>query len=124
LLNFLKQRRQMKPVSSLTNRAADVELLRRCKRAITDVAENADVVLYGSRARGDAGEGSDYDILVIVDGPVDMALEEKMVDNVYPLELESGQILTLIVYNKQQWDSALYRAMPFRKSVEQEGVVL
>lgn len=114
----------MKPVSSLTSDSAEVELLRRCKRAITDVAENADVVLYGSRARGDAGEGSDYDILVIVDGPVDMALEEKMVDNVYPLELESGQILTLIVYNKQQWDSALYRAMPFRKNVEREGVVL
>ena len=114
----------MKPVSSLTSNAADIELLRRCKRAITDVASNTDVVLYGSRARGDAGEDSDYDILVIVDGPADMALEEKMVGNVYPLELESGQILTLIVYSKQQWDSALYRAMPFRKNVEREGVVL
>ena len=114
----------MKTLSDLTNSCADVELLRRCKKAVTDVAGDADVVLYGSRARGDAGEYSDYDILIIVDGLVDMALEERILSNVYPLELESEQMLTLIVYNKQQWDSPLYRAMPFHKNVDREGVLI
>jgi predicted nucleotidyltransferase len=85
---------------------------------------DADVVLYGSRARGDSGKGSDYDILVIVDGSVDIALEERILDNVYPLESESGQILTLVVYSRQQWDSPLYKAMPFHKNVDREGVRL
>ena len=44
----------MKPVNLWTNNTADIELLRRCKKAITDIAANADVVLYGSRARGHA----------------------------------------------------------------------
>jgi len=104
--------------------AADVELLQRCKKAIRQAVPDADVVLYGSRARGDAGEYSDYDILIIVNGPVDMALKKTILDNVYPLELESGAVMTLITYSKQQWDSPLYRAMPLHKNVDREGVLL
>ena len=114
----------MKSVDLLTNRAVDIELLERCKKAIRNVVADADVVLYGSRARGDAEKSSDYDILVIVNRQVDMALKEKILDSVYPLELDSGEMLTLIVYNRQQWDSALYRAMPFHKNIEREGVLL
>jgi len=114
----------MKSMNLWTNGVADIKLLRQCKRAITKVAANADVILYGSRARGDADKYADYDILVIVNGPVDMALKEKILANIYPLELESGEMLTLIVYSSQQWDSALYRAMPLHKNVEREGVLL
>jgi predicted nucleotidyltransferase len=114
----------MRPLNSLTSSAADTTLLQRCKKAVTDVVGDAEVILYGSRARGDAQEDSDYDILVIVDGPVNMALEERILSKVYPLELDTGAMLTLIVYNRQQWDSALYRAMPFHKNVDREGVVV
>jgi predicted nucleotidyltransferase len=114
----------VKPVNLWTSSVADATLLQQCKRAITDVVADADVILYGSRARGDADEDSDYDILVIVNGTVDMALEEKMVSNVYPLELDTGAVLTLIVYSREQWDSPLYRAMPFHKNVDKEGILL
>lgn len=114
----------MIPFGSWKAEAADVELLRRCKKAIRQAIEDSDVILYGSRARGDAGEHSDYDILIIVNGPVDMAVEMRIRENVYPLELETCEVLTLIVYGKQQWDSPLYRAMPFHKNVDREGVLL
>ena len=107
-----------KPVS------ADIELLKRCKNAIRQVVPDADVILYGSRARGDASEDSDYDILILVNGTAEMPLERKIRSNVYPLELDSGAVLTLFVYSKQQWDTLLYRAMPFHKNVDREGVLL
>jgi predicted nucleotidyltransferase len=103
---------------------ADIELLKRCKKAIRQVAPDADVILYGSRARGDAGEYSDYDILVLTDGPADIPVHEKMIDSIYPLELDTGAVLTLSIYNRQQWDTPLYRAMPFHKNVDCEGVLL
>jgi len=104
--------------------AADADLLRRCKQGIREVVPDADVILYGSRARRDAASDSDYDLLVLVDQPVDGGLRERLVSGIYPLELETGAVLTLITCSRSQWNSALYKAMPFRQNVEREGVLL
>ncbi len=114
----------MKTLNSWTGKTADTELLRRCKEAITDVVPDATVILYGSRARGDASEYSDYDIMVIVNQTVNMAMKERILDNIFPIELETGAVLTYIVHNKEKWDSPLYQAMPLHKNVDRDGVIL
>jgi predicted nucleotidyltransferase len=102
---------------------ADIDLLKRCKQAIRQVVPDADVILYGSRARGDADEYSDYDILVLTNGPADIPIHEKMIESISPLE-NDGAVLTLAIYNRQQWDTPLYRAMPSHKNIDREGVLL
>jgi predicted nucleotidyltransferase len=102
--------------------AADRQLLAECKAAIREVTPEADLILYGSRARGDAQKDSDYDLLVLVDREVDMDLERAIVDRLVPLEVQTGKVLTVLIYSRSQWDSALYRAMPFHKNVTREGV--
>jgi predicted nucleotidyltransferase len=114
----------MIPVDDWKPVNADAELLKSCKKAIRQVVSDADVILYGSRARGDASEYSDYDILVLTDGSADIPVHKKMIESIYPLELDTGAVLTLAVYNRLQWDTPLYRAMPFHKNVDREGVIL
>jgi predicted nucleotidyltransferase len=103
---------------------ADRQLLAECKAAIQEVAPDASVILYGSRARGDAQEDSDYDLLVLVGRETDIQLERAIVNQLVPLEVRTGQVLTVLLYSRSQWDSALYRAMPFHKNVTREGVLL
>lgn len=104
-------------------RTADADLLQRCKQALRAVVPDADVILYGSRARGDAAEDSDYDLLVLVDRPADVAMHKRLISSISPLE-ESGAVLTLMIYNRDLWNSRLHKAMPFHENVEREGVLL
>jgi predicted nucleotidyltransferase len=105
-------------------RAGDRELLAECKAVIREVAPEAELVLYGSRARGDARDDSDYDLLVLVDRDADMALERAVVARLVPLEMRTGRALAVLAYNRAQWDSALYRAMPLHQNVAREGVTI
>jgi predicted nucleotidyltransferase len=113
----------MIPYESWQAKTADADLLQRCKKAIRTVVPDAEVILYGSRARGDAKDDSDYDLLVLVDRPADVAIHKQLISSISPLE-EDGAVLTLNVHNRDLWNSRLYRAMPFHENVDREGVLL
>jgi len=99
-------------------------LLARCREAIRTIAPRAMVILYGSRARGDAKPDSDYDLLVLLEEKADWVLEDRIRQSLYPLELETGAVLTVTCYGKEDWYSAIYQAMPFVRNVEREGIPL
>ena len=99
-------------------------LLRDCKAAIQRVVPGAEVVLFGSRARGQQHQYSDYDLLVLVDSPADIAIKEQLVSEIYPLELKAEQMISLVVYNKQQWNSLPYKTMPLHLNIDREGIVI
>ena len=103
---------------------ADTEILQQCKQAICRVLPDAEVFLYGSRARGDSAPDSDYDILILTDKPVNIKMKEDLISSIYPIELETGAVMTLIAHNHKEWNSQLHKAMPFGKNIERDGVLL
>jgi predicted nucleotidyltransferase len=53
------------------------------RRTIDSIDPKAEVILYGSRARGDEHADSDWDILILTDYPVDLETENKFRDKLY-----------------------------------------
>jgi len=114
--------RQLNECSTITEK--EKNLLSRCRDAIQKISPEAKVILYGSRARGNAEPESDYDLLVLVDNPVNLEEEHIFRKQLFPIEIETGCVLTVNVYSYRDWNSQLYRAMPFHKNVEREGLFL
>jgi predicted nucleotidyltransferase len=100
------------------------ELLQRVKQAVHKVEPEADIILYGSRARGDAQAESDWDFLILLDGVVDDARTDAVRHRLYEIEWESGEVLCSIVRSRQAWDSPRHQATPFAKSVLAQGIPL
>lgn len=87
------------------------------------ISDGGHIVLYGSRARGDAKEGSDWDLLVLLDKA---EIEQQDYDGICymltSLGWELGEIIIPVLYTKNEWDNSSHT--PFYKNVESEGIVL
>ena len=79
------------------------------------------VVVYGSKARGDAGPESDVDVLVLVrDGPGAVETARKLVYG--DINESYGVDHSVVVRTTAQWNEDLEMELPFPRNVEAEGV--
>ena len=99
-------------------------LLERCRDIVVSIEPGAEVILYGSYVRGEAGPDSDYDIFVLVDGSLTRKLEDQISFALYYLEYESDVILSVHIYEKSLFQSPLGKVMPLFNNVRAEGVRL
>lgn len=99
------------------------QIRRHIREYVNSIDSKAEVILYGSRARGDERADSDWDILILTDYPVDLVTEEKFRDKLYDLELEIDEPLSVFIYSKNEWKRR-QRITPFYKNVNKEGIAL
>ena len=79
------------------------------------------ILLFGSRARGDAQDGSDYDMLVVVDHctpelrAVILEVESQLMERY-------GALVATVLQSETEWQQL--RGFPLARNITREGVPL
>ena len=84
---------------------------------------DAKAVLFGSRARGDARQDSDWDVLVLLGKDRITASDQDTV--AYPIHeigWEIDEMVNPVMYTMREWESK--RGTPFYENVMREGIAL
>ena len=79
------------------------------------------VILFGSRARGTHRTDSDYDLLLVVPRK-DRALMDALYEAVLDVLLAHGRLVSLKVYEQQEFARLQALESPFMKRVMEEGI--
>lgn len=112
----------MRVHSNSLHSAVSNDVVSRIKHvAASSVPQDGEVILYGSRARGDAHSSSDWDLLILVNKE---RLEQADYDSIsYPFVLlgcDLGEEINPILYTKKEWES--YKITPFYENVTRDGI--
>lgn len=85
--------------------------------------ERAELILFGSYARGDADDGSDVDVLCLVDSPRQVIAERnwQVGELASDALLEHGVVLSPIVENRAFFEQNA-EILPFFRNIRREGV--
>jgi predicted nucleotidyltransferase len=99
-------------------------ILRKCRAVLEALYGDRlkGVILYGSTARREDTSESDIDLLVLLDGPVNIAAEIRRIwDELYPVQLECDREISIRpadAASYQRGESMLYQ------SILEEGVAV
>lgn len=86
------------------------------KSAINNKNPQAEVILFGSFARGQESKDSDWDILILLNIPhADRKTEKEYREELFDVELETGQPISTFVYSKQDWETR-HSGTPYSKT--------
>lgn len=83
---------------------------------------DAEIILFGSKTRGDFDKESDIDLLIVIDAPVTSKLEEDITEITYDIELRYDVVFGKIIENRDFWKSPLANAMPIHLNIDRDGV--
>jgi len=91
-------------------------------KRIKELNPDAEIILYGSHARGQAKKDSDWDILILLNKQnVTLTTEQKYRHYLLDVELEIGQPISVFVKSKKVWETK-YPVTPFYQNIKNEGI--
>ncbi len=104
---------------------SDKPILDLIRNTVREQEPTAEIILYGSRARGDARPDSDWDVIVLVDRPQPRLSWKERGNLDYDLwdkGIDIGEEINARTYTKQEWEIKPKTA--FKYFVQTEGIKL
>ncbi len=102
--------------------ALDKKVLQQLKQMLQERVNVHQIILFGSRARGDADAESDMDVLVIVDQPINREVRHAVSECTWQAGFDAGIVVTAILFARDEWENGPEYYAPLAEAVRTEGV--
>jgi uncharacterized protein len=111
----------MRTLNSINLAEKDRTSVLQAARSLKSDLPVSQVILFGSKARGQADVYSDLDLLVIFSCPVTARLRDTVSEKLAEINLQNDVVLSSVVVFEKDWADGLLRYMPIYAEVQRDG---
>jgi hypothetical protein len=105
-------------------KALDQIIVARFKEKVSERLALRQIILFGSRAKGDADPDSDMDVIVVLEDPVDRQAEDWVSECAWQAGFEHGVVVAPITFGRKEWEEGPERYSLLALAAERDGVTL
>ena len=82
------------------------------------------LILFGSRAKGNADPYSDMDLVAIIDGPSDQGIRDYISHCAWEAGFPHGIVVVPVVFTKDEWENGPERHSLLVQAVKTDGIAV
>jgi len=83
-----------------------------------------ELILFGSKARGDSDRESDIDLLLLTTKPLHWKERHEIVDALFEVEMKHDVVISIIVNTLHDWNEGICTTLPIYEEITREGVAM
>lgn len=99
----------------------DYKVVKKLKEKLSKATVLVDLIVFGSRARGDQDEFSDLDISIVVP-TLNTELKERIYEIAWEVGFENYMVISPLVFTEDEIENSALRSAPIVKNIFEEGV--
>lgn len=104
--------------------AIEKEILDKFLKLLSKKTRVHRLILFGSRARGDADSHSDMDVIVVLGSKRNRELRDFVSDCAWEAGFEHGIVVVPVLFSQEEWETGPERFSLLAQAVESEGIAL
>lgn len=98
------------------------KILTKIINVLNNTKIDSELYLFGSRVKGNVKKLSDWDLLILLNlKDIPFEFEIKLMDDLYEIEIETGEIISPLIYTKDDWNKKYLRT-PLHDNICKKGL--
>jgi len=83
-----------------------------------------EIILFGSKARGDDDMNSDIDLLIVSDELLHWRDEKAIIDTLFDIGMQHDVIFSPLYVSKDEWRSDIFKQFHIYKEIQKDGALV
>jgi uncharacterized protein len=114
----------LRTFGELNLRWNEIEAIKEATAILKERFPVRDVILFGSKARGDSDKDSDIDFLLLTTQPLHWKERHAIIDALFEVEMKHDVVISIVVNTVYDWHEGICTVLPIHEEINREGITI
>lgn len=114
----------MKTIDDLSLKDNEKKAIREATKILKERFPVSEVIMFGSKARGDSDKESDIDLLILTTQPLHWKKRHAIIEALFEVEMKHDVMISIVVNTVHDWQEGICTVLPIHEEISREGIMI